>query len=287
MKNKTNSGCQMKWTFILIIFLAIQCTTKSQFVKSEDKNTERWDVYLAQYEDGPGSTTLNMNLINRAPVKEFPFIVVTGVTYKNGDKDGFPLKEEFNNLYRISDSILQVISTITKREIAGTFTHKSQRMDYVYVRDTVELRKKLTEVYERYFNDYKYSIRIREDKNWDAYLKFLYPNEETMEYMSNEKVVMNLVNSGDNLTKPRQVDHWIYFANAGERNLYKTFAETQGYKTEGESLKKETTLPYELHISRIDYVKLDAICKITIELRRKAKELHGEYDGWETFVVKD
>jgi hypothetical protein len=50
---------------------------------------------------------------------------------------------------------------------------------------------------------------------------------------------------------------------------------------------KDSELKYQLQISRTDSVETSYISKITIELRKKAKELNGEYDGWETFVVKE
>ena len=43
--------------------------------------TGNWDVYMAQYENGPGSVTLNMDLLNIAPNKSLPYILITGVTY--------------------------------------------------------------------------------------------------------------------------------------------------------------------------------------------------------------
>lgn len=31
---------------------------------------------------------------------------------------------------------------------------------------------------------------------------------------------------------------------------------------------------------------MGSISALTLRLRKKAKELHGDYDGWETFVIK-
>lgn len=52
-------------------------------------------------------------------------------------------------------------------------------------------------------------------------------------------------------------------------------------------INKESTLPYELQVWRIDLVDINSIYPITSGLRKIAKENHGEYDGWETSVEKE
>jgi hypothetical protein len=108
-----------------------------------------------------------------------------------------------------------------------------------------------------------------------------------MEYMSNSKVILSLTKAGDDLSKPRQVDHWLYFKNEADRNLFITYTAKENYKLEGKKYVEKAPLHFQLHISRIDKVDMNSITEITKRLRKKAKELNGDYDGWETFVIKD
>ena len=141
-------------------------------------------------------------------------------------------------------------------------------------------------MYESKHKDYKYYINIRQDKEWEAYTKFLYPTEQIQEYMSNQKVLNQLQKAGDNLSKKRQVDHWIYFATKESRKLFINYSENIGFKIEKQAKTKDPNLPYKLQISRIDLVDIESISQLTMKLRRKAKELGGDYDGRETFVIK-
>lgn len=267
------------------IFLLVSCSSQSQ--NKQPVNQENWDVYMAMYEKGAGSTTLNMDLVKYAPKKELPFILITGATFTNCTNDGFPNKDEFNKLYELSDDALAVVSKLTKMEIAGTFTYQCQRLDYIYISDTTKIRSKLIDLYKTKYSNYKYYINIKLDKNWDAYLKFLYPNEETQEYMSNQKVIQQLMAGGDNLTKARQVDHWLYFSTANERDLFEKSIVNSGYKIESKEKIGNSNRPYKLHISRTDKVDPESINEITLDLKRKARQMNGEYDGWETFIVKE
>jgi uncharacterized protein (TIGR01619 family) len=288
-------------TVITIFFMLILSGCKGQDLKSqlpipsdEIKNKNKlnndpnayWDTYVAEYENGPGSVTLNMDLIDQAPLSKFPFVLVTGVTFNNCGADGFPTEPEFDSLYGVSDTITDLLSCSIEMVYAGTFTHECQRLNYIYVTDTIGLRSLLTQKYKTRFKNYIPYINIKEDKKWEAYLEFLYPNETIMEYMKNEKVTLNLLNNGDNLKTPRQVDHFIYFANAKDRENFIKSIRPMGFKIENKETFQEMTLPFKLQISRSDKVDVSSITQVTLELSNMAKENNGKYDGWETFVVK-
>jgi uncharacterized protein (TIGR01619 family) len=262
---------------------AILFSISHQLASSQDGN---WDVYIAQWDEGPGSVILNMDLINSSPNTNLPFLIVTGVKYKKCDKDGFPEKSEFDKLYEISDSVNFVISKITQSESVGSFTFQCERLDYIYSKDTTGIRGQLEKLYANRFPNYEPYINIKIDSEWKAYREFLYPNEEIMDVMSNEKVLANLVQAGDDLSKPRQVDHWIYFNTSKDRDQFVVQVKKEKFKIEGMEILKEGELPYQLHISRKDNVDPDSINKLTMELRKLAKTYKGDYDGWETFIVK-
>jgi len=46
-------------------------------------------------------------------------------------------------------------------------------------------------------------------------------------------------------------------------------------------------MQFKLKFSRPDRVDLDSISKLTTDLKKKAGACHVEYDGWETFVIKE
>jgi hypothetical protein len=248
---------------------------------------EYWDVYLASYDNKPGSTILNMSAKNYAPDKKLPYICVTGVKFSDCTGEGLPTSSEFPRLYIIADSVKNIMNQTVKNILTGSFSYQCERLDYFYVADTTGLRKLLTDLYAKKFPGYNPYINIKEDKNWEAYLNFLYPNEETYEYMQNQKVVIKLKEAGDRLDKKRQVDHWLYFKTKKDRECFMAFALKMNYKIESGEKNDGSKDHFKLHISRTDNVDLAFISKVTLELRRLAAGCNGNYDGWETVVVKD
>lgn len=245
-----------------------------------------WDVYMAHWDEGPGSVIVNMDLIKIAPVPSMPYVVITGLTFPQCRPDGLPEKEAFHLLYAVSDSVHSLISRKVKNEKAGTFTHQCERLDYVYVQDTMGVRASLVQLYQKRFGAAAFYISIKKDEEWKAYREFLYPNEETLEYMSNEKVILRLIEAGDDLSKPRQVDHWLYFKNVEDRGDFMREAKKEGYKIQNATALKERENHFQLRISRNDKVDPASINSLTMALRAKAKKYRAEYDGWETFVMK-
>jgi Family of unknown function (DUF695)/Regulator of ribonuclease activity B len=264
---------------ILIVLTIFPVTTFSQ--------EENWDVYVSRYEKGVGSTMLNMDLYRMAPVKNFSFVLITGVKFKDCTGDGMPSKREFENLYSISDTIKKRVAKATLNIPTGTFTYQCERLDYFYVNDTGKLRQTLLELYKTQFPSYKPYISIKPDKGWDAYFKFLYPNDEAKEYMSNQKLVTKLYNAGDKLEKERPVAHWLYFSTESDRKCFISYAVSKGFKIIAKEKIDRTTSPLKLQISRSESMQLASITKTTLELKKQAKRCNGDYDAWETFAIKD
>jgi len=242
---------------------------------------------MAEYDKGPGSIIVNMGLKETAPQKDFPFVVITGVSFKNCDSTGLPDQNEFKKLHEISDDIARLLDMLLKNQFAGTFTYQCERLDYIYLQDTNKIRAGLAELYKYLYADYKYSISIKLDTGWDAYLKFLYPNEETQEDIMNQKVTTKLRAAGDNLSKARLVDHWLYFKESSGMETFKKVVLKVNFKIEENATSNNPALPFKLHISRIDKVDLESINKVTLMLRREAEKYGGKYDGWETEIIKD
>ncbi|MFK7775849.1 MAG: DUF695 domain-containing protein [Saprospiraceae bacterium] len=252
------------------------------FLFSQDE--EDWDVYLATYDEGPGATTVRMDLINVAPLKGYPFIIIAGVKYEP-DEHGFPLKP-MDDLHLIEDSLTSALST-KEAILAGAFTHQGERLSYFYVKDTFEIRSLLEKKYLSDFPNIKYPpLRIEDDKEWGAYLTFLYPNEDIQNYMGDQAVLEHLESVGDDMTTPRQLDHWVYFATEADGKEFIKEIKTEGFQVVGINKLDEGELPFQLQFKKESNIDLDSVYELTTHLRLLAKKYNGDYDGWETFIVK-
>jgi len=85
---------------------------------------------------------------------------------------------------------------------------------------------------------------------------------------------------------PRQVDHFIYFSTEPDREYYITYIQKHHFKIESREKLLTLPKPFKLQISRLDMVDLSSMSKLTLALRIEAEKCRGDYDGWETLVIK-
>jgi Family of unknown function (DUF695)/Regulator of ribonuclease activity B len=249
-----------------------------------------WDTYAAQWAEKLGSVTLDLELIQSAPKLGLPYVVATGITFPKCKPNGLPEKDAFPILYALSDSLSNVMNKTVVNEVVGTFTYQCERLDYFYVNDTMDIRANLIQLYNTSFKEYPYIIAINKDPEWRAYREFLYPKEESLEYMDNQKIAIILIQKGDNLSSPRPVTHYLYFSIKKNRTDFAKQIKLLGYKIERNNIYNPNSnkgkYPYLLSISRTEKPDPVNMSKHTLELKKAAAKLDGKYNTWESPVVK-
>jgi regulator of RNase E activity RraB len=104
----------------------------------------------------------------------------------------------------------------------------------------------------------------------------------------NRGVLENLKRGGDDLSKPRRVFHWLYFATETDRERCAAAARERGFGTSmlPTAEKPDNKFPLGLQLHRIDSVVPREIDALTLALYDLAQDHSGNYDGWETQIVK-
>ena len=150
-----------------------------------------------------------------------------------------------------------------------------------------EIRKK-----ENKYPDYSFQIKISEDKEWNIFFKGLYPNIYEMQAIQNRSVISNCQKYGDLIDKERLIEHWLYFdtesdmLQAIEKAKALDFSVEESEKIQPEEGEQETEdLGYRLILSKVNApINID---EDTWDLIDIALDTHGNYDGWETPIIKE
>jgi hypothetical protein len=174
--------------FLSLFVVVVMASVRHERVQAQRlKDDAVWWTYLATYDGSPGSTVVNLALKSRAPVRGYPMLVVTGVGYPSPPQNsGLPVGGELDFLNELSGKRLAVITQSTKVVFAGSFTHKGERLDYVYVADASGVEDRLRKFYEATVPSRANYISVKSDAEWKAYLEFLYPNEPTRRHYQAE-----------------------------------------------------------------------------------------------------
>ncbi len=204
----------------------------------------------------------------------------------NPREDGLSSNEEFENLSAIEDRLQEFILSKHNSTYAGRLTTDGRRDFYFYIGDTILYDKTVSESMVA-FPPYTFDFGIKEDSQWLQYLNFIYPNPRQFQSIQNRRVVDNLEENGDPLTKERRVDHWIYFKTEEDRVSFLAKIKDEGFQIVNKDFDIENSdFPYSLQIARVDKVDIDSVNDYTLNLWELAEQFKGDYDGWETSVER-
>jgi hypothetical protein len=135
------------------------------------------------------------------------------------------------------------------------------------------------------FPDYRFHVEIKDDPQWTLYRELLYPPLDDLQRILNRRVCDQLQKNGDELLKPRVIDHCAYFCETSAQEEFIEYIQEEGFELRVDNFWSGAHGRCRVEFSRPDIPKqIDAV---TIPLFHKVQELSGEYDGWGCKVVRD
>lgn len=243
--------------------------------------SDNWNTYLTFIDNKPASFLLDLEPWKNGANEMLVYLYRLRVTLNEPNEDGLTCDQEAAVLYDLEDSIHDSLDS--NYMFVGRITTQGRR-DFFYYTDSLD-GSTLESLAVKFLVNYKYSIdRIEEQKPRAFYYEFLYPGKSDWHRMTNRQLVNKLCELGDNLEKSRTVKHWIYFSSAESRDLFKEKVQNDGFHIEEQGTSGDK---YSLIISRIDFVQLHSISDVTDYLVEASQEYDGDYDGWETKVIKE
>ncbi|AKD02825.1 DUF695 domain-containing protein [Pontibacter korlensis] len=241
-----------------------------------------WEFHFRSIDNKPGSIAVDLGLAKVAPLSEQPNLVQVSVKMVDPRPDGLSSLQETIVLQSLEDDLEEVLRTTCQATYAGRLTSNGHRKIYFYMGEPNGYAESVQRVMQNY-NGHAYTLKLVKDKDWSRYFNFLYPEPEQLQSIQNRKVLEELEKNGDDLSKERQVDHWVYFKTEADRTAFVESIANENYTViTSDYLEASEDYPFRLHISRTDKLDQLNIDRTVLHLRRLALKHHGDYDGWET-----
>ena len=248
--------------------------------------SENWDSYICNVNGHLASVFLNLSLFKMAPDSSRPCLLYVWVKMKSPRPDGLSSQEEAEALWKLGDALTASFEKELNAIFIGRITTQGRREFYFYVPQAREndpaIHRSLSSC-----SQYEYETGTQDDPTWGQYLSVLYPSEEELQKIKNRQALEVLRKKGDQLEEPREVSHWIYFKSEADRLKFSQSIKELGYEllpTSG--LDEQEPGVYGLQIRRRDCWDQESIDNVVLEILRFAMASDGEYDGWETELVR-
>lgn len=242
--------------------------------------SDDWDVYFTHIEDKPASMLLDLGIAGEAPIPGLSVMAYITVEFLDPDENGFSKPAEDAKLLQIEDALIPAVTHETC-VFVGRCTTDGQREFFFYMDNAKGLEERVEAVMAK-FDEYPWDIGLVEEAAWDTYFDFLYPDDQGMDTIWNNRVRRNLAASGDDPDAAREIDHWILFPSAEDRAAFNTEAAAEGFRLTDQDRDPEK--PSYAVLARRNDVPAD-IDDVTWPLRELAGAHGGTYDGWNCAVV--
>jgi regulator of RNase E activity RraB len=249
--------------------------------------SERWDFYFTRVNDVLASVFVDLGIRSSVPLSSKRQLLWIWVYFNRPRKDGLSSAEEFPLLKEIEDALCKALTRKMSAVAVGRITTSGRREFYFYAPVSEGLDKLAARTMSQ-FQDYRFDCGSQHDPAWNQYLDVLYPSGENMQRIWNRGVVEALEREGDQPDVPRPVEHWIYFKTESARSSYAEKARALGFDVKENWLdaQRDSERPFAIRLSRDERMHLNAIDEVTLSLWRLAKDFGGDYDGWETQVMR-
>ena len=254
-----------------------------------NKIPQEWNAYRSWIDDNPAVFRLNLALDEVAPIEGFPYCVRITIELKNPDENGFSTNER-PQIYAIEDQILRPLQS-DKDILVAVLTVQGEVTWYFYSQAPEALQERLSATWDTSMG-YTYQVECSEDKQWNFFLKGLYPNIYEKQTIYNREILSDYQKYDDQVEVPRPIEHWLYFdteqdmLSAIEKAAalgFTVYSSEKVVPEEGKEVQED--LGYCLILSK-ENTPID-IDGDTWDLIDIALDTHGGYDGWETILVKE
>lgn len=271
---------RIKKTYYSLFFFLLTAWFSLVFAQEQS-----WETFLKQKDSTLMEVTVNMELYFLRP--NYKNVLIVGTKTSHCYKNGFPKPQGLNDFYTFSDSLAYGLSKSTKHRLAGIVTYQCTGFDVYYVKDTTNLRTSLSAIMLQNFSDTKNYIFLESDKRWTYFAENLLPTNLNNDFFINHEYLIPFVQNGDDLSSPRNVNHWFNFNNIRRRTKFIDKVKILNFSIDSLTYKKEKKYPYEVMISRKDSVFPRHISKLTQLLKLLSQRYYGTYDSWEMKEILD
>jgi len=245
---------------------------------------ENWKHYFCNVNDKFASIALDLGLRADIPLPDKPWLLWVWVYLLFPGPQRLTTSDEAPVIWAIEKELEKTSHATCEAVPCGRITTDGKREVYFYGKTKGGFKAAVRKAMSG-FPEYRFDFGSRYEPGWNQYLNVLFPSQESMESIKNVDLLEVFRKNGDALVTPREVTHWIYFAEESNRETFSRNLQQLGYSAQDLPPSPEDEHPYGVTVSRIQSISLTEIDKTVLELLRLAKLQNGYYDGWEAQVI--
>ncbi|MEM6313780.1 MAG: DUF695 domain-containing protein [Planctomycetota bacterium] len=239
-------------------------------------------MFSRWFDDEVGHVMMNPNYCKLAPIAALPQMLRVILTMNEVGESGYGSDREGEEMAAAEDALRELAH---QRGVGfpGRVRLPGRWDFYFYTAPTVDARALCDEIQS--IGQRTISAEVADDPAW-AWFADIAPKPEDWDAITTAKVCERLAVQGDNGEEPRSIRHWVYFGDDAGRRGFEADATAERFITVGQRDGCSGDFAFGLQVERVDQATFPEISEVTDQLRSLADRHNGDYDGWESPVVK-
>lgn len=197
-------------------------------------------------------------------------------------------------LFVKADSVTDALESFTKdltttlsssvdAVFAGRVMKEGWAEYYFYAPQSKRFENISSEVMNRH-GGYVYERGSSRDSKWEMYSDNLYPDAYGLLSIQNRHTISALVDAGDDLTLPREIEHYLFFQTKSSMERAVAQLASHGFAVKEYVSDEESDYAYGVVLVKSEPITPEVVEETTTSLYESAIQEHGNYEGWSTVL---
>jgi len=242
-------------------------------------SSDHWELFPTQIRDKTAFVFYDEGISGRIDEADLPDLL----KFKVQPPDGLPLDEEFETLHAVKGQLTPRIEQLGGLFV-GRVTFDGHRNFHFFLPAGADPKQLLSKLAEE--TGYEMEFSVRPDPEKSGYWQDLYPDDDERQIITDLNLLQLLEKHGDNPETERQIEHMAFLPTGEAQESFRKWIDAEGYKLIGTNRIDEGKLRFSIEFTHVGRTLLNEVNVHTLAISRKARELGGDYDGWETTVER-
>jgi uncharacterized protein (TIGR01619 family) len=192
-------------------------------------------------------------------------------------------KDSFEEFLETKEALIIAIEHEGSAKYVGSRVVDGWNELYFYAEDSKALNAIVSKMLSN--SGYVYESNVVKDAKWDFHYKHLVPSELESAHIQSEKIIFLLEEEGDELSKPRIVEHYVSFATPTQKERFLETLSLDGFSFKDEISSDD--FENGLALVKEHAVTENEVKQVVEELFEVLKKEQGYYEGWSTTLAND
>ena len=240
------------------------------------------EYYITTSDESSVKTELEMDYLDGAPQSERPWLLWAFLKMNEVGEDGLPTASESAKLKSVTETLKETLSSQIDAINVGQKYEDGWLELYFYAPTAKKFQSLISKVIG---SDYISDTGSTKDAKWEHYLYTLYPSALMLQQVQSRHIIDELKEEGDDLTKVREVEHYMGFLTETQAKRVSETLYLHGFKEKEISYNSSEEYGNTLIMTQEHAIDTELLEELAFLLITTAENEHGIYAGWSTGVA--